>query len=85
MSDLISRQASINLIERMKPYHQDADDIAEMIANMPSAQPERTGKWISADTMYYCDQCGEKTRDTIMGKPRWNFCPMCGARMEVDG
>ena len=43
-NDLISRQAAIELIERMKPYHQEADDIAEMIANMPSAQPER--KWI---------------------------------------
>lgn len=40
MDDLISRQAAIELIERMKPYHQDADDIAEMIANMPSTQPE---------------------------------------------
>ena len=39
--DTISRQAAIELIERMKPYHQDADDIVEMIANMPSAQPER--------------------------------------------
>ena len=39
-NDLISRQAAIELIERMKPYHQEADDIAEMIANMPSAQPE---------------------------------------------
>lgn len=39
MSDLISRQAAIELIERMKPYRQDVDDIAEMIANMPSAQP----------------------------------------------
>ena len=39
-NDIISRQAVIELIERMKPYHQEADDIAEMIANMPSAQPE---------------------------------------------
>ena len=39
--DVISRQAAIELIEQMKPYHQDADDIAEMIANMPSAQSER--------------------------------------------
>jgi len=39
-TDVISRQAAIELIERMKPYHQNADDIAEMIANMPSAQPK---------------------------------------------
>ena len=37
MDDLISRQAAINAIENMKPYHQDADDVAEMIQNMPSA------------------------------------------------
>ena len=40
MGDLISRKAAIDLIERMKPYHQTSDDIAEMIHNMPSAQPE---------------------------------------------
>ena len=39
-NDCISRHAAIELIERMKPYHQNADDIAEMIANMPSAQPD---------------------------------------------
>lgn len=38
VGDVISRKAAVELIERMKPYHQDADDIAEMIANMPPAQ-----------------------------------------------
>ena len=38
--DAISRKAAIELIERMKPYHQDVDDIAEMIDNMPPAQSE---------------------------------------------
>ena len=45
--DTISRVAAVELIERMKPYHQDADDIAEMIANMPSAQPGQ--RWIPCD------------------------------------
>lgn len=45
--DTIYRQAAIELIERMKPYHQEADDIAEMITNMPSAQPE----------IVYCKDC----------------------------
>ena len=40
MSDLIGRQAAIDLIERMKPYQLDGDDCIEIIANMPSAQPE---------------------------------------------
>ena len=59
----------------------------EVINKLPSAQPE-TGRWISADAMFggvpfYCSECGENTRDTVMGKPRWKFCPMCGAKMEV--
>jgi len=40
MSDIISRQAAIELIERMKSFHQDADDILEMMDNMPSAEPQ---------------------------------------------
>ena len=56
-------------------------------------QPERKkGKWIYhseigwGDT-WLCDQCGEKTTSTVMGKPRANYCPMCGADMrgEQDG
>ena len=51
------------------------------------AEQPKTGKWISADAIFggvpfYCSECGENTRDTVMGKPRYNFCPMCGAKME---
>lgn len=54
-------------------------------AGQHDAQPERKkGKWISADAMFhgvpfYCSECGENTRDTVMGTPRWKFCPMCGS------
>lgn len=54
------------------------------------AQPERIrGRWISADAIFggvpfYCSECGENTRDTVMGKPRWNFCPNCGADMRGE-
>ena len=57
MDDLISRQAAVDLIERMKPYHQDQDDIAEMLQNMPSAQPEPCADAVSrADVInFLCD------------------------------
>ena len=86
MDDLISRQAAIELIERMKPYHQGADDIAEMIANMPSAQPERkTGKWIQKGLKWECDQCGCRIgRAKPFSGNMWNYyyCPNCGVKME---
>ena len=64
-------------------------EIKLRVDKMPPAQPERIkGRWISADAIFggepfYCSECGENTRDTVMGKPRWNFCPNCGAEMEV--
>lgn len=33
---------------------------------------------------YKCDQCGEVTNNTCMGKPRYNYCPMCGADMREE-
>ena len=37
MVDYISREAFLDAIERMKLYHQDADDFAEMLQNFPAA------------------------------------------------
>ena len=65
-------------------------DCIKTIEILPSAQPERIrGRWISADAIFggepfYCSECGENTRDTVMGKPRWNFCPNCGADMREE-
>ena len=61
-------------------------DTVGTIKTLPSAEPKR-GRWISADAIFggvpfYCSECGENTRDTVMGKPRWNFCPNCGCRMD---
>ena len=60
----------------------------EDIDAMPTIQPKR-GRWISADAIFgrvpfYCSECGENTLDTVMGKPRWNFCPNCGCAMNED-
>jgi len=78
MSDLISRQAVIELIERMKPFHQDADDILEMIDNMPSAQPEeviphRNYKYLSD---YWCE-CGWH----LGKKGEVKYCSECGRKV----
>ena len=94
MEQLILRQAAIDALRDYLVGKRCPDDGTltcrlienEVINKLPSAQPE-TGRWISADAMFggvpfYCSECGENTRDTVMGKPRWNFCPNCGAKME---
>ena len=83
-TDTISRQAAIDALCRVDEYNGRS---IEAIRQLPPAQPKK-GRWISADAMFhgvpfYCSECGENTRDTVMGKPRWKFCPMCGAKMGV--
>ena len=95
MDDLISRQAAIDALRNYlvgKNVPGDGTLTCRLIENevinkLPSAQP-KSGRWISADAIFggvpfYCSECGENTRDTVMGKPRWKYCPMCGAKMEV--
>ena len=92
MDDLISRQAAIKyLMTNMNWYDEDgyeSDDdykrecITELINGVPSAQPERIrGRWIEKPHVHgvaYCSLCDYElhTNDT-------NFCPTCGAKMEV--
>ena len=92
MDDLISRQAAIKyLMTNMNWYDEDgyeSDDdykrecITELINGVPSAQPERIrGRWIEKPHVHgvaYCSLCDYElhTNDT-------NFCPNCGAKMEV--
>ena len=87
MDDLISRDAVKELLNNNGLPHHINPILWKELNDLPSAQPN-TGKWISADAIFggvpfYCSECGENTRDTVMGKPRYNFCPMCGAKMGV--
>ena len=88
-TDCISRQAVITALVYAKETGTmkcgELKCVIEVLNKVPSAQPMR-GRWISADAIFggvpfYCSECGENTRDTVMGKPRWNFCPNCGADM----
>lgn len=67
------------------------DDVGRDVNRLQPVESKR-GKWIHHPEIgwgetWLCDQCGEKTTSTVMGKPRDNFCPNCGANMrgEKDG
>ena len=97
MSDLISRQAAIDAVNRLSLGETDAVRLSMRIADylnrMPPAQPERKkGKWIKTarwGRVYYCDQCRNYLDfDGVnAGRGSANFCPNCGARMdgEIEG
>ena len=90
MDDLISRQQAIDELVKMLSdcFYADEevlDAVETTLKELPPAEPKR-GKWIYHPEIgwgetWLCDQCGEKTTSTVMGKPRANFCPNCGADM----
>lgn len=54
----------------------------EVIMRLPSAG--RKGEWIESDTDgFICSACGNGYRNqpTCMGKPMFEYCPFCGAKM----
>ena len=86
MVECIEREAFLDAIERMKPYHQDADDIAEMLQNFPAAdvRPVVKAHWIKCNrgAGYKCSVCKARSSyaDVLHGNHK--FCYKCGAMME---
>jgi len=96
MSDLISRQATIEyLMVNMNWMDEEGytvddiekrDAISDLINGVPSAEP-KTGKWIItgkfADTIHAkCSEC-KGCQIFYYGKQPTNYCPNCGARMDI--
>ena len=60
------------------------DALAEALADAPTVEERKTGKWVHVDEQPYfkkhfhdvcCSECHRK------GNKNWNFCPNCGASM----
>lgn len=67
-------------------------DVIDMIESRPSAQPEqKKGAWIPHDCLGrpsidkdVCSCCGQRFYQIAETGCEWNFCPNCGAKMEVE-
>ena len=61
------------------------EDVVRILNEQPTIQPKR-GKWIRDGHHIRCDQCGMYMCDTDREGDRipTEFCPNCGAKMEVD-
>lgn len=70
---------------------EDKKTIEQIIDEQPTIEPERkTGHWVyrpewsKYSDVWSCSECGEKTSQSVMGEPRFKYCPMCGAKMKGD-
>ena len=69
----------------------DIDRVLDTVPKVDAA-PVVHGRWAwDTEDIYKCTNCGEKSHvKEVMGKPDWNFCPNCGAKMDgmeelIDG
>ena len=83
VGDLISREAAIEDLKGKDPSQiWDTADIEVWINDLPSI-PQKTGRWIEKEGEFICSRCGNgyKEQPRLMGKPIFEFCPVCGAKM----
>jgi len=90
MSDLIRREDAITVLYRNTPFDAKGrallDKCESEINDIPSADRPQ-GEWFKDDEgTFICSACGSGYKDqpTLMGKPMFKWCPLCGARMKGD-
>ena len=92
-SDTISRAKAIEALDKRFdaiPMEQTSEILMlrKDLRELPPAQPERIkGHWIPSDTDgFVCSVCrnGYRNQPTLMGKPMFEFCPVCGAKMDGE-
>lgn len=64
----------------------DADTITDRVGTV--FERRKKGKWQWSEDMmcFICSECksGWKEQPTLMGKPLYEWCPVCGADMRGD-
>lgn len=67
------------------------DEAVKMAIDALNKPERKTGHWVyrpewsNYGDVWSCSECGEKTSQSVMGKPRFKYCPMCDAKMESVG
>ena len=63
------------------------ESVRATIDHMPTIEPEqKKGKWsIKNGEIAFWDVCSECGRMVFHKTPFYNYCPHCGAKMEVEG
>lgn len=87
MSDLISRRAAIDAVSKGCQEWRGIFQRCEENIKAIEAEPKH-GRWKAWDltwgrSIYVCTSCGDAMEvPTENGKPIFNYCPYCGARMD---
>lgn len=90
--DCISREEAISLVHELAQPCDDsldwdisADEMIDGIKSLPSVTPKpKSGKWIDIGATHsQCDKC-LAVFEIVSVNGEANYCPNCGAKMEVE-
>ena len=83
MAEYIKREAAIKALMNDAPEQvgYSREDAADCIRYMDAADvvPVRHGRWVTTAPHPYCSLCFVECRD------KTNYCPNCGAIMDLEG
>jgi len=97
MSKYIDADKAIEVCDWYEHEYIECEDyirtIADDIRHLPAADVAEVkhGRWVLEtkvfpyiDPRWTCSECGEETTETTGWgtRPRYNYCPNCGARMD---
>lgn len=85
----ITGQDTIMWFDDKRIKRKQAVNMAAFIELMPTIDPVKHGKWLNTSTdipkllMNVCSECGFQYPSAI--RPRFNYCPNCGAKNGGEG
>lgn len=88
MSDLISRSALLEALEKEEKIYKDNQTYPSFYTakavtrHQPSVEPPN-GEWIHSGLLFEADMCSV-CNCSIYNTHGMNFCPHCGARMKGE-
>lgn len=87
-ADVVTRDAFNRILAENDDMRAQLAEIGKKPGDeMSDVRRIRNDRWVLDNDpgeawRYKCPVCGETCKETVMDRPRWNYCPMCGTLLE---
>lgn len=88
MDDYIKREQALKLIESGGTWGWSKNALYDEMKNLPAADvaPVIHGKWkcLNSTQKHFCSECGMDFDLYACFRKLYNYCPCCGAKMDLE-